>query len=478
MGRIDNLENFLTDVATSIRNKKNTKDKILPKNFSDEIDGIIVNEGLNINGQIYSSVVSMNEFISKGDYVKKEYNGPKASNTIKLDSIGTTTGVNIGRIISIVTFEGKALVFFIYKKYLYVKILKVLNNEVITEQTIKLTYTGQNSYKVSAMVLDSKILVLYENQESNNYTYPYIMICEYLNGNFTVKVTYKLDTTNLYINGIFLTTIIGTDKILLLYEGFNDHYKYAKICTVLDDNTVFLNNLTMICGDDYNIVSIIPIENNKVFATSYTVGSDILFGNIINVSEDNVVMEQNVSEIKSYTHSYSTEFNYLFNEDMFNISCGMVNRDSIGQNYLYGFSFNINEQYPIADNSILIVSQDLADDKWTTQKIDKNSISVFYWFNRDIYSRSIIFVDNAIVVKNYTLLSTNNYTFEDAIKSVQLEDNKILTIFHDGNMTYATLVYNFFSISKANLLTDTVFGIANSSGNGGDTIDVIIPIAQ
>lgn len=40
MARIDNLTNFLTDVATSIRTKKGTTDKISPKDFDTEIESI------------------------------------------------------------------------------------------------------------------------------------------------------------------------------------------------------------------------------------------------------------------------------------------------------------------------------------------------------------------------------------------------------------------------------------------------------
>ena len=40
MARIDNLTNFLTDVATSIRTKKGTTNKIAPKDFDTEIESI------------------------------------------------------------------------------------------------------------------------------------------------------------------------------------------------------------------------------------------------------------------------------------------------------------------------------------------------------------------------------------------------------------------------------------------------------
>ncbi len=43
MARIDNLSNFLTDIADSIRSKKGTTDKLSPENFDTEIEGIETN---------------------------------------------------------------------------------------------------------------------------------------------------------------------------------------------------------------------------------------------------------------------------------------------------------------------------------------------------------------------------------------------------------------------------------------------------
>ena len=50
MARIDNLTNFLSDVASAIRNKKGTTDTILASNFDTEIasieSGVDLNESL------------------------------------------------------------------------------------------------------------------------------------------------------------------------------------------------------------------------------------------------------------------------------------------------------------------------------------------------------------------------------------------------------------------------------------------------
>ena len=53
MARIDNLTNFLTDVATSIRTKKGTTDKISPKDFDTEIESIKTGTSFEMNDTSY-----------------------------------------------------------------------------------------------------------------------------------------------------------------------------------------------------------------------------------------------------------------------------------------------------------------------------------------------------------------------------------------------------------------------------------------
>lgn len=70
MARIDNLTNFLTDVAESIRTKKGTTDKISPSNFDTEIESIQTGGG-EPNLQEKSVVITENtttEIIADSDY--------------------------------------------------------------------------------------------------------------------------------------------------------------------------------------------------------------------------------------------------------------------------------------------------------------------------------------------------------------------------------------------------------------------------
>ena len=70
MARIDNLTNFLTDVATSIRTKKGTTNKIAPKDFDTEIESIQSGGGTP-NLQEKSVTITENtttEIIADSDY--------------------------------------------------------------------------------------------------------------------------------------------------------------------------------------------------------------------------------------------------------------------------------------------------------------------------------------------------------------------------------------------------------------------------
>ncbi len=68
MARTDDLRNYLTDVANSIRTKKGTTDKIIAENFDNEINGI--SGGLEINGIIKEYQVAAGENVSAGDFVE------------------------------------------------------------------------------------------------------------------------------------------------------------------------------------------------------------------------------------------------------------------------------------------------------------------------------------------------------------------------------------------------------------------------
>ena len=71
MARIDTLGNFLTDVATAIRNKKGTTDTIVASNFDTEIESIETGGGSTVTKGII-----INEFDENGLRVYEgEYEG-------------------------------------------------------------------------------------------------------------------------------------------------------------------------------------------------------------------------------------------------------------------------------------------------------------------------------------------------------------------------------------------------------------------
>ena len=67
MARVDTLSNYLTDVGNAIKQKRNISDKLIAKNYDDEIKKI--STGININGEEKEYLVS-GEKVSIGDFVQ------------------------------------------------------------------------------------------------------------------------------------------------------------------------------------------------------------------------------------------------------------------------------------------------------------------------------------------------------------------------------------------------------------------------
>lgn len=96
MARINNLQNFITDIATAIKNKTGKTSTIYPKNFDVEINNIKQDKWTLVYEQDLTGVAGMNINLSSigatsSKIVKIEITGLNIS-----DSISTTTYINLG----------------------------------------------------------------------------------------------------------------------------------------------------------------------------------------------------------------------------------------------------------------------------------------------------------------------------------------------------------------------------------------------
>lgn len=74
MARIDNLTNFLTDVANSIRNKKGSDSLILAENFDTEIESIQTENEPTESNVVYGSFTPSENYVSDAQFLEFQTN--------------------------------------------------------------------------------------------------------------------------------------------------------------------------------------------------------------------------------------------------------------------------------------------------------------------------------------------------------------------------------------------------------------------
>lgn len=88
MARISNMNDFLTDVANAIRNKRGTTSQIFAYDFDNEIKAIKM--GLEIKGKSITLPLATQEWVSTGDFVKIENNFAYA-----IESLDEVSGISL-----------------------------------------------------------------------------------------------------------------------------------------------------------------------------------------------------------------------------------------------------------------------------------------------------------------------------------------------------------------------------------------------
>jgi len=163
MTRIDNLSNFLTDVADSIREKKGTSEPIKASEFDSEINSIETK--IDVDGII------------------REYNVASGGN------------VNVND---------------------FVKFVNETEYEDKVEGKRTLDFTGASEKKILAVALSAtRVFILHNNNSKNLYG----LTCEVVENTIT-NVTNTLLDSNLsnYSSFFFDVTVLSSNRVFVIYE--------------------------------------------------------------------------------------------------------------------------------------------------------------------------------------------------------------------------------------------------------------------
>lgn len=258
MARIDNLENFLTDVAESIRGKTESTKKIKPENFDTEIANIKTGDDLNV-------FVQENEpDIKDGVWIQSNEN----SKAIIFNLVGASEGgfLDTQKLNDVLYNEG-TYAFRIVNDYLYLfstlsgSSKKFNLNTYQFEEEINVP-TLSSVGGIGSLVYDNKIYVFYH---SSGTIYYYIY--DYVNNTYSEPT--NLGNVRRFNNTNWISNIVtdGTNAyfIAATYTSSDHYYDIVKI--VLSTMKMTTTQKT---GDMFRNNNNITYYNRCIYFTAYS----------------------------------------------------------------------------------------------------------------------------------------------------------------------------------------------------------------
>ncbi len=461
MARTDTLNNYLTDISTVIKQKRNITDNIQAKDFDKEIQKI-ESGGLEINGIIEEYKANAGENINVGDFVG--FVNFKNNTDVKLSN-----SEYAGRAISAVALSNNK-VFIAHSSgsyvYLYGMICTISENTIIVETDMLLSENCAEGQGISAVVLSSnKVFVAYGDRSS---CYLHGIVC-IISG---TKITTGTDTTlnsNMGSGKPVSVVALDSNKVFIAYSYSS--YLCGMVCTI--------SGTTITSGVDtkliYNVgsMSIAALNNSKVFFTNSDSNSHRLYGMICTISGTTITGGTNtqlstVSWTGDYTSTVALDSSKVF------ITHGCGN----GGICLYGIVCMINEgiitrgidtQLSTAENTGNVIS---------TAVLDSNKVFITYGYGGAyLYGMVCIISETEIIRRVDIELNTNQYPSPIIVSIIALDNNKVFIgySYRDSYYLYRMMIRTDL-IKQIKGIQNAICGIAKTSGTGGQNIQVYTPL--
>lgn len=352
---MNNLNEYLTDIANAIREKKGITDEINAADFSNEIRNISTGGNININGTIGDYIVSDNDSIKSGDFV--EIDGVKYDTAkYKVGEFSSEDSTfSVQHVIEI--GNNNIFVFYYCNSYYYGTVIKMQDEKFIAGTSTLLQSSlggisflkvdnnhfliscrasnGANEYNIYIdyiTINDDLSLSIYRSSNKIRAGYSGCNTMIILNEKPVVLHTCGNSTT-LNLTEIELNennVIIGARTILGLT---NVSTYYSVCCTKLMINTYMLyfsdysNGKYYICLFCYNIESQTYENSTPIVFTDAKESPRLPINKIKNFVYNEIVVND--------SSSYKTLSNVTFFIDIDNFSLSSKKTLLVSQNYLY-----------------------------------------------------------------------------------------------------------------------------------------------
>lgn len=470
MSKVLVSESNLTDIADSIRSKLGVNTLYMPGQMSDAIDSIETGGGLEINGVI--KAYPAKGTIDAGDFVTyvNEY-GTGNDETL-------STAVNSGTAMSAVALsEGK--VFIAYpsgsEKYLY-GVVCTINGTTITPGTP--TIINSSGYNLGETVCtvalnSSKVVVIHSAAHSTGTRPPIAGVVCTISG---TTITAGQDTTlvSSRFGNVFSAVVLTSSKIFLAYNAgssSSDYWLHTMLCTISDTtitvSTIFDPDLGSTAGA---VFSAVALSSSKVFISHCSDNSSYyLKGIVLTISGTSIskgsdtylsTNEQYCNVISAVPLSSTRVIiiNSYNNNEYLRATVCTISGTSISYTHNYlGSRFQRNSTL-----SIVAIS-----DKYVFLTCPYNNRLIGYML--EVYS------SNTVSQLSESYLSTE-YGSGSVISSTLLSQNNIF-VAHASDSTNFNLngIIVTQKVKKVTSSTNTILGVANTSGSDYTFVDVWVP---
>lgn len=434
-------------------------------------------EPFNINGIIESYKVAAGENISAGDFVSWLTGDVDYGTDTKLSSTAQMATYEMSAValsddkVFIAHAEGSS-----GYCYLYGTLCTVSGTTITINVSKQLSSTRETGNDVSAVALSENKVFISHRYSTSQHAYG--IVCTISGTAITAGTDTALSATS-QAGQATCAVALSENKVFVAhaYDSSN-RYLYGVVCTI-DGTTITKGTDTKLSSLYYsagNEIEIVRLNNNKVLIFHSAENSSLLYGIVCTINGTTITAGTD-TRLSIGSQSGNAIGAVVLSENKVFIAHSNYESD-VGLLCLYGMVCTISGTTITAGTDTKLSNYSNTGTKQESLSVialSKDRVFIVYNMNGDYYFYSMICTISGtfITVEIETALSTTAKTAYN-LDMVILSDGKALITHSYGTSYY---LYGMVITYEAGItaLSDTIFGIANQSGTGGDIIEVYVP---
>lgn len=350
---------------------------------------------------------------------------------------------------------------------LYGVVATLSENEITLDTPILLANTNTNGwYAEIKKISNNKLFLLFGTLVS---TTKYLK-CAIINIDSEVSISEPVQIYSGEFNS-WRAAVLNENKVAVTYSYTSSKYLGANICSIADNEIIVSSQKTLVndsLAGEY--IETTQLSEDKIFV-AHSKGNKSLYGLVYTINGTNIISGTD-TQLSSTTKS------------ALNPSIAKINENKVFISHMIEISSSNRQLYGLVctiDNTTITAGTDTQLSIVQTQNIysaveslNESKIFVAYYHGANLY-KVICDVSNTLSVDNSTQVA-NDSGASGGICLIKL-NSMVILYSKTNNRQLASIICGLFSngVTKLETNTDSIFGIAQSKGNSGDTVKVYVP---